>query len=185
MKMSSADSSKNDTAAPSPIPRAAVSVSVRCVLRGVPHYLLVQRGREPNKGMWSLPGGKLEFGEGAVRGGVRELREEIEWIDRGLKREELLWYHETVTTTDSIGEGFHYLIAHCFAEVSSPRAAELPAVRGADDAADAAWFSTGEIRDICQRSTEGKQQVTPGLWRVIARMEELVESNLLPVREHV
>jgi len=54
--------------------------------------LLVQRGREPLKGKWSLPGGMLELGESLTQGVAREVQEEtgldveaielIELIDR-------------------------------------------------------------------------------------------------------
>ncbi len=38
--------------------------------------LLVERGREPLKGYWSLPGGVLEVGETLERAVVREVKEE-------------------------------------------------------------------------------------------------------------
>ena len=38
--------------------------------------LLVERGREPFKGYWSLPGGALEVGETLERGVAREVKEE-------------------------------------------------------------------------------------------------------------
>src|SRR5436190_23687560 len=38
--------------------------------------LLVQRGKEPLKGWWSLPGGALETGESLKDGVCREVREE-------------------------------------------------------------------------------------------------------------
>ncbi|WP_020662439.1 NUDIX domain-containing protein [Amycolatopsis benzoatilytica] len=38
--------------------------------------LLVQRGHEPGKGLWSLPGGRVEPGETDFQAVVRELREE-------------------------------------------------------------------------------------------------------------
>lgn len=67
-----------------------VGVGAVLVERG--RVLLVQRGREPSKGKWSLPGGVLELGESLADGVVREVREEtglevevvelIELIDR-------------------------------------------------------------------------------------------------------
>ena len=38
--------------------------------------LLIQRGAEPMKGHWSLPGGLLELGETLVEGVIREVNEE-------------------------------------------------------------------------------------------------------------
>jgi ADP-ribose pyrophosphatase YjhB (NUDIX family) len=38
--------------------------------------LLVRRGREPGRGLWSLPGGRVEHGETAAAAVVREVREE-------------------------------------------------------------------------------------------------------------
>ena len=38
--------------------------------------LLVRRGREPHRGRWSLPGGRVEAGESPEQAVVREVREE-------------------------------------------------------------------------------------------------------------
>lgn len=38
--------------------------------------LLIQRGNEPSRGRWSLPGGRIEPGESDAIAVVRELREE-------------------------------------------------------------------------------------------------------------
>lgn len=38
--------------------------------------LVVRRGREPLRGLWSVPGGRLEFGETLAEGVRRELAEE-------------------------------------------------------------------------------------------------------------
>lgn len=38
--------------------------------------LLIRRGREPGRGLWSLPGGRCEPGETAAETAVREVREE-------------------------------------------------------------------------------------------------------------
>jgi ADP-ribose pyrophosphatase YjhB (NUDIX family) len=38
--------------------------------------LLVQRGREPNRGRWTLPGGRCEPGEAPAAAAVREVLEE-------------------------------------------------------------------------------------------------------------
>ncbi len=54
------------------IPRIGVSA---CVWRDG-KVLLVERGKDPWKGKWSLPGGGLEFGETVREAAQRELGEE-------------------------------------------------------------------------------------------------------------
>jgi ADP-ribose pyrophosphatase YjhB (NUDIX family) len=54
------------------IVRAAASA---CVFRGE-SVLLVQRGKAPYDGFWSLPGGSVEPGETAMEAAAREVREE-------------------------------------------------------------------------------------------------------------
>lgn len=54
------------------VPRAAASA---CVFRG-DAVLLVQRGKAPFAGRWSLPGGHIEPGERAMEAAIREVREE-------------------------------------------------------------------------------------------------------------
>ncbi|MBX3430630.1 MAG: NUDIX hydrolase [Hyphomonadaceae bacterium] len=57
-------------AQPSPVP----AVGVVC-FRG-DDVLLIKRGAPPRQGEWSLPGGRIEFGERAADAALRELREE-------------------------------------------------------------------------------------------------------------
>ncbi|HEY3888917.1 MAG TPA: NUDIX hydrolase [Caulobacteraceae bacterium] len=54
--------------------RPVPCVGVVC-LRG-DEVLLIRRGKAPLKGEWSIPGGRMEMGEGAAQGALRELREE-------------------------------------------------------------------------------------------------------------
>lgn len=68
--------------------------------------LLVQRGREPLKGHWSLPGGMVELGESLLAGVIREVKEEtgllvepvelIELLDRIHRQGERVRYHYVI-----------------------------------------------------------------------------------------
>lgn len=53
-----------------PVPAAGV-----VCLRGA-HVLLIRRGAPPRQDEWSLPGGRIEWGEGAADAALRELHEE-------------------------------------------------------------------------------------------------------------
>lgn len=46
------------------------------IFDGVGRLLLIQRGHDPGRGQWSLPGGRVEAGETDHAAVVRELREE-------------------------------------------------------------------------------------------------------------
>jgi 8-oxo-dGTP diphosphatase len=54
--------------------RPVPCVGVVC-LRG-DEVLLIRRGKPPMQGEWSIPGGRMEMGEGAAQGALRELKEE-------------------------------------------------------------------------------------------------------------
>jgi len=150
------------------IPRAAVSVVVRSSF-DIPRYVLVQRGKEPNKGKWSLPGGKIEAGETTLAAAKRELHEETQ-----LSPQE--WHKVPFCCSDSIHcnrEGeveYHYVISQCFCSLTNEQ--KLVA---SDDAADAAWFSLDEMKSAIN---EGKH-VMPTVIGVIERAERMYQSGLL------
>jgi 8-oxo-dGTP diphosphatase len=53
-----------------------VQTAAAVVVRDDGRLLLVRRGREPQRGRWSVPGGKVEPGETAAQAAVRETFEE-------------------------------------------------------------------------------------------------------------
>ncbi len=98
--------------------------------------LLVQRGSEPLKGFWSLPGGILETGERLADGVRREVREET-----GLEVEpyELFEVFERIIPDGEGGTEYHYVLIDYLCRVAGGSLA------AADDAASAAWIAQDEL----------------------------------------
>ena len=91
--------------------------------------LLVERGVEPHRGSWVFPGGFVEYGEDLPDAVAREVAEETGL--EGLPFRQLRAYGDPAR--DPRG---HTVSVVFVAEI----AGEAPAVRGGDDAAQAAWF---------------------------------------------
>ena len=86
-------------------------VGVGAVVVDGDRVLLVQRGHEPAKGKWSLPGGMLELGESLVQGVVREVEEESGLVIEAIELIELIDRVDRVS--DAAGERvrYHFVIA--------------------------------------------------------------------------
>ena len=94
--------------------------------------LLVQRGREPGRGLWSVPGGKVERGERAETAVVREVLEET-----GLAVE----VERFLGWVERIGPTHHFVILDFVVHPLDPRAP----LQAGDDADDVAWVPLAEL----------------------------------------
>ncbi|MEM9667723.1 MAG: NUDIX hydrolase [Pseudomonadota bacterium] len=114
------------------------AVGVVC-LRGE-DVLLIRRGQPPLSGSWSLPGGRIEFGETAEGAALRELKEEtgVEAVLCGL-----IDVVDGIFTSRRSGDTTrHYLLCDYAARwVSGDTVA-------GDDAADAKFVSPEELQSI-------------------------------------
>jgi mutator protein MutT len=114
-------------------------VAVGAVILDGDRVLLVQRGQEPLKGDWSLPGGVVEIGESLEAALAREVREETS-LDIAVG--------PVVEVLDSIRHDaggraeYHYVIIDYACRVRS--GAPTAAVRGTD-AADVRWVPMAEL----------------------------------------
>jgi ADP-ribose pyrophosphatase YjhB (NUDIX family) len=102
-------------------------------------FLLIRRTKEPRRGQWSLPGGRLELGETLEEGARREVREET-----GLEVEilGLAGVAELIDDRAAGAEGLHYVLVDFSARVVSGVAV------AASDAAEATWFDFRELADV-------------------------------------
>jgi len=116
--------------------------------------LLVQRGREPARGSWSLPGGRVEPGESAREAVVREVREET-----GLDVLPLELVGEV--ERDAPGGGT-YVIEDFVCRV------EGGTLAAADDADDVAWFDAAALAAAADRLSPGLLSTLTG-WGVLPR----------------
>lgn len=112
------------------------TVTTDCVIFGFDgsdlKVLLIERGIEPFKGKWALPGGFLKMDETAQEGALRELEEET-----GMNNAYIRQFH-TFTEPGRDPRERVITIAH-YALV------RLQEVKGGDDAAQARWFTMDEI----------------------------------------
>ena len=116
---------------------------VPCVGAVVVHegrLLLVRRGREPGRGLWSVPGGRLEPGESLAQGCAREVLEET-----GLR----VVPGDVVGTVERPGlHGSTYVIDDLDCRLAAGYDADadgLPVLRAGDDADDAVWASYDDL----------------------------------------
>lgn len=116
---------------------AAMAAPEICVGAIVVHdgdLLLVRRGHGPAAGCWSVPGGRVEFGELLVEAVVREMAEET-----GLE----CVCGELVGWVERFVEDRHFVIMDFEVTVLDGSAASA-----GDDATEVAWVPLSEVIDL-------------------------------------
>jgi len=108
----------------------SVDAVVFCRSAGTTEVLLINRGNEPYKGRWAVPGGFLELDEELEDGAARELAEETGVT--GVKLEQIRAFGKC--GRDPRGR----MISIVFMGVAN--AEQKAATKAGDDAAKAKWF---------------------------------------------
>jgi 8-oxo-dGTP diphosphatase len=120
-------------------------VAVGAIVWDDDRLLVVRRGTPPSEGLWTVPGGKLEFGERLEAAVVREVREET-----GLD----VTCGALSAVVERSGEDWHYVILDYLATVHGGT------LRPGDDVTDARWVTFAEL---------GALPHTEGLLEIIER----------------
>jgi 8-oxo-dGTP diphosphatase len=127
-------------------------IGVGVLIRKGEEYLMIKRASEPDKGLWSVPGGMVELGEKAEEAAVREAEEET-----GLTVEILedLGVVDKIVRDESGRVKYHFVIIDYLAE---PFSGEM---HHHDDALDASWVNPRDFR---------KYQMSPTLVELLQRL---------------
>lgn len=139
MALSPVTAPHNNEAAPGRRYPSAPVAGVGALIFHQGKLLLVQRGKEPLRGWWSLPGGAIELGETALDALRREIEEETGLIVEPLRLVEIF---ERIQRDDTGRVEFHYVVADWICQWTGGQ------LRAASDAMDARWVSREEIHAL-------------------------------------
>jgi len=119
-----------------PRPSVTVDIALLASVDNKLNVLLIQRGAEPYKGSWALPGGFMDMDEMLDNAALRELKEETGITGVSLSRLDVFDAPgrdprgRTITLT---------YVGIC---------ASLLEAKGMDDAADAKWYDVDHLPDL-------------------------------------
>jgi ADP-ribose pyrophosphatase YjhB (NUDIX family) len=108
----------------------------------VPHYLLIQRQKEPYAGKWGLVGGRWEFGETLETAITREVKEETGLDTTFVALRGVV--SERIAPGNADVEGAHYVLFVCELSAASGLARE-------QSEGPVAWFTPHDIVELQDR----------------------------------
>lgn len=99
--------------------------------------LLVKREKAPFKGLWCIPGGKVEFGESLQQAAEREILEETGIV---IKAGEPIFSFDIIET-QNVERPVHFVVIDLIADYVAGD------IRPGSDALDVDWFGRDDIAD--------------------------------------
>jgi 8-oxo-dGTP pyrophosphatase MutT (NUDIX family) len=191
-----------------------VGVAVNCFARlnkrvHLGYVALVERATEPAKGMFSVPGGKLELGELVADAARREMREELNCSIHVVNDTfpaftctDAIYRDKSSAGSDkgdtsSSGSGssgdayssgsdsnilFHYTLVHVLATIDNDASSDtLPALKAGDDAAAAAWVALDDCPGSLSAAALEQWKVLPPHGTQLLSLRQLqAEGRLVP-----
>lgn len=112
------------------------NVGVHAVVLDNDRILLVQRAKEPSKGKWSLPGGKVELGETFREAARREVLEEC---GISIEIECLVDVSDFILKDDDGCTRYHFVLIYVLAARGQGE------VRANSESLDVRWFPLAEV----------------------------------------
>ncbi|MFZ5518310.1 MAG: NUDIX hydrolase [Candidatus Zhuqueibacterota bacterium] len=101
--------------------------------------LLVKRGHEPSKNLWSVPGGLVELGERVSEAARREVLEEC---NLRVEPRDVLAVVDLILRDESDSVKYHYVIIDYLADYVDGE------LQPQSDVSDAGWFSESDICNL-------------------------------------
>jgi 8-oxo-dGTP diphosphatase len=98
--------------------------------------LIVQRGKAPSKGLWTVPGGAVDLGETMDQAAAREVREEC---GIQIKVGDVVGILDNIVRDEQGGVRYHYAIVDFAAQYVSGE------LEPSDELAGAAWVTPAEF----------------------------------------
>ena len=99
---------------------------------------LIQRGNEPSKGKWTVPGGLVELGESLEKAVIRETKEEV-CLD--VENPCLMDVVDNVDLDENGKVKYHYVIIDYLVHV------KCGTIKAASDASELRWVPFDEVED--------------------------------------
>lgn len=129
-------------------PRYAIA-AVGCVVVKDGKILLIKRGYPPREGVWAIPGGVIEVGEGIAEAARRELEEETGIVAEPIG---VIGVYNAILHDEHGRVRYHYVIIDIVFDSNSVQGN----LRPGGDAVDVSWVNLEEVikRDDVTKTTK-------------------------------